>query len=264
MKMQMCFLVQPQTLIISTSTKSQFLFWMQLQVAAENSVAVHMYEKCGYAVISRTADHPWHWVFRYVLKAFLGYPDWNMMAKQLMTSQGSKSTKFTPVRIPISANAASAAKPLPSIPESPVEQSIKAANADGSDADHKPRLKPRAVFSFTASAASSHTPASWVMDVGDDDGEEDRLLEEASAAGQRAEIAAMSGGAKRSASQVLPTITELLSEDESDDVLENGSAMLRRKSGLTRLPSFKLSNLIIATGTKSQGRRRPLTRTATM
>lgn len=238
-----------------------------MQVAAENKVAVHMYEKCGYAVISRTADHPWHWLFRYVLKAFLGYPDWNMMAKELMTSLGSKSTKFTPVRTPISITATSAAKALPSIPEVPLDQSIKAvsaANAECNNAANKPRLKPRAVFSFTASAASQHAPASWVMDVGDDDGEEDRLLEAASAAGQRAEGAAMSGVPKRATSQALPTITELLSENEEDSLLENGSAMLRRKSGLTRLPSFKVSHMPVATGCKVQAKRRPLTRTATM
>ena len=239
---------------------------MMTQVAAENEVAVHMYEKCGYAVISRTADHPWHWIFRYVLKAFLGYPDWNMMAKPLMTSKGSQSTRFTPVRIPISISATSAIKQLPSIPEVPNGQSIKAVSAASADSNaaQKPRLKPRAIFSFTASAASQHTPASWVMDVGDDDGEEDRLLEAASAAGQHAEHAAMSGAPKRASSQVLPTITELLSEEDADpdSVLENGSAMVRGKSGLTRLPSFKLSNLSAASCNKA--RRRPLTRTTTM
>lgn len=102
------------------------------------------------------------------------------------------------------------------------------------------------------------------MDVGDDDGEEDRLLEAASAAGQRAEDAALSAMPKRATSQALPTITEVLSEDDEESILENGSAMLRRKSGLTRLPSFKLSHMPVTAGSRAQAKRRPLTRTATM
>jgi len=50
---------------------------------------------------------------RHVLKSFLGYPDWNMMAKQLMTSKGSKATNFTSVRVPISISATSGTQHLP-------------------------------------------------------------------------------------------------------------------------------------------------------
>lgn len=192
------------------------------------------------------------------------------MSKQLITSQGSQSTNFTPVRIPVSihVDATSAAKCLAPIPEMPAYGKIKAANAANADVAVKPRLRPRAVFSFTASQPSEHAHPSWVMDVGDGS-DEDQLLEAASAAGQCAEDAAMNDSskqaAKRTASHILPTITELLSEDEDDSALENGSAMLPRKHGLTRLPSFKLpSKPAVPASGNQRKQRRPLTRTATM
>ena len=245
-----------------------------MQVAAENNIAVHMYEKCGYSVISRTADHPLHWVMRHVLKSFLGYPDWNMMAKQLMTSKGSKATNFTPVRVPISITATSGTLHLPPIPETDsVQGSIKAAfaanRAQPNTSGGSRRLKPRVVFSFTALSPSPHVPPSWVMDVGDDDGEEDRILEAACAAGQHADNAECqilaSLSARRCLSQALPTITELLSEEEEAAALEGGSAMLPRRRGLTKLPSFRLPKATVGPGQDKQIRqRRPLTRTKTM
>ena len=166
-----------------------------LQVAAENGVAVHMYEKCGYRVISRTADHPLHWIMRHVLKSFLGYPDWNMMAKQLMTSNDSKAN-FSPVTVPISISATAgtaASKPLPVIPETAnlanSNKSAIAANAKQHGAAVAAgRSKPRLVFSFTNASPSPTAQPSWVMDVGDDD-EEDRILAAACAAGESAEQA---------------------------------------------------------------------------
>jgi len=120
-----------------------------------------MYEKCGYAVISRTADHPLHWIMRHVLKSFLGYPDWNMMAKQLMTSKGSKATNFTSVRVPISITATSGTQHLSPIPETDiVKGSIKTALAadrgQSIAAGGVKRAKPRIVFSFTAASPSPH------------------------------------------------------------------------------------------------------------
>lgn len=241
------------------------------QVAAQNRVAVHMYEKCGYAVISRTADHPLHWIMRHVLKSFLGYPDWNMMAKQLMTSKGSKATNFTSVRVPISITATSGTQHLPPIPETDiVKGSIKTALAADQGqpiaAGGFKRAKPRIVFSFTAASPSPHAYPSWVMDVGDDDdGEEDRILEAACAAGQRADDErSASLSARRCLSQALPTITELLPEEEEDAALEGGSAMLLRRRGLNRLPSFKLPKAFVEPADKRTRRHRPLTRTNTM
>ncbi|DBA78033.1 TPA: hypothetical protein ACH3X2_008009 [Trebouxia sp. C0005] len=244
---------------------------MLLRVAAQNRVAVHMYEKCGYAVISRTADHPLHWIMRHVLKSFLGYPDWNMMAKQLMTSKGSKATNFTSVRVPISITATSGTQHLPPIPETDiVKGSIKTALAADQGqpiaAGGFKRAKPRIVFSFTAASPSPHAYPSWVMDVGDDDdGEEDRILEAACAAGQRADDErSASLSARRCLSQALPTITELLPEEEEDAALEGGSAMLPRRRGLNRLPSFKLPKAFVEPADKRTRRHRPLTRTNTM
>ena len=244
------------------------------QVAAQNRVAVHMYEKCGYAVISRTADHPLHWIMRHVLKSFLGYPDWNMMAKQLMTSKGSKATNFTSVRVPISITATSGTQHLSPIPETDiVKGSIKTALAADRGqpiaAGGLKRAKPRIVFSFTAASPSPHAYPSWVMDVGDDDdGEEDRILEAACAAGQHADDAenerSASLSARRCLSQALPTITELLPEEEEDAALEGGSAMLPRRRGLTKLPSFKLPKAFVEPADEQTRRHRPLTRTNTM
>ena len=247
-----------------------------LQVAATNHVAVHMYQKCGYYVLSRTADHPLHWIMRHVLKSFLGYPDWNMMGKQLMTSKDSKATNFTPVRVPISITATSglpAAKALSPITETDaVKGSIKAALAADVgqlDAANKlKRRKPRVVFSFTASSPSPHAHPSWVMDVGDDDDdEEDRILQAACAAGEHADNAeqekSASLSARRCLSQALPTITELPYEE--DDALEGGAAMLPRRRGLTKLPSFRLPSTNAEAGEHRQTKRRlPLTRTNTM
>ncbi len=242
-----------------------------LQVAASNNVALHM---CGYSVLSRTADHPLHWIMRHVLKSFLGYPDWNMMGKQLMTSMDSKATNFTPVRVPISISATAGALPLSPIPETDsVKGSIKAAlAADMGQANVAGRVKrptPRVVFSFTASSPSPHVHPSWVMDVGDDDGEEDRILEAACAAGQHADAAEQerlaSLSARRCLSQALPTITELLNEDEEDAALEGGSAMLPRRRGLTKLPSFRMPKAQAEPAKHAQTHRhRPLTRTNTM
>ena len=241
-----------------------------------NKVAVHMYEKCGYCVISRTADHPLHWIMRHVLQSFLGYPDWNMMGKQLMTSKGSKATYFTPVRVPISVTAASGSQALPPIPEgNTVKDPIKAAfAADGTQPVAAARAscaKPRVVFSFTTLSPSPHAKPSWVMDIGDDDGEEDRLLEAACAAGERAESAengpSDKTAARRALSVTLPTITEWAAEgdDEDDLVLEGGSAMLPRRRGLARLPSFKLPGVYAdPAGAQGSRQRRPLTRTNTM
>ena len=35
-----------------------------VQVAADNAVAVRMYEKCGYQVVGRTTDSPLHWIMQ--------------------------------------------------------------------------------------------------------------------------------------------------------------------------------------------------------
>ena len=35
-----------------------------MQVAADNAVAVRMYEKCGYQVVGRTTDSPLHWIMQ--------------------------------------------------------------------------------------------------------------------------------------------------------------------------------------------------------
>ena len=240
-----------------------------------NKVAVHMYEKCGYSVISCTADHPLHWIMRHVLKSFLGYPDWNMMGKRLMTSKDSKGTHFTPVRVPISITAASGSQALPPIPEGDVvKDPIKAAFA----ADHTqldaaaraPRSKPRVVFSFTSLSPMPNAKPSWVMDIGDDDGEEDRILEAACAAGELAESAANGAAdktaARRALSVTLPTITEWAAQDGDEDIaLEGGSAMLPRRRGLARLPSFKLPGMHAdQVGGHHSRQRRPLTRTNTM
>ena len=238
-----------------------------------NKVAVHMYEKCGYSVISSTSDHPLHWIMRHVLRSFLGYPDWNMMGKQLLTSKNSKGTNFTQVRVPINISARAGAQALSPIPETdPLTGSIKeAAPGQPNAAGLVRRISPRVVFSFTASSPSPHAGPSWVMDVGDDDGEEDRILAAACAAGQHADdadqdrLAVMS--ARRCASQALMTITEQMSEEEEayDAVLEGGSAMLPRRRGLTKLPSFKLPNAHVAPAYSKEARRhRPLTRTNTM
>lgn len=213
---------------------------------------------------------------RHVLKSFLGYPDWNMMGKQLMTSKGSKATHFTPVRVPISITAASGSQVLPPIPEGDaVKNPIKAAfAADSTQPDAAAKLsrpKPRVVFSFTALSPSPHAQPSWVMDIGDDDGEEDRILEAACAAGELTESAEAGSVNKamtrRAMSQTMPTITEWPVEDsdEDDAVLEGGSAMLPRRRGLTRLPSFKLPGVHAApTGDQCRRRHRPMTRTNTM
>ena len=225
-----------------------------LQVAAENSVAVHMYEKCGYRVISRTADHPLHWIMRHVLKSFLGYPDWNMMAKQLMTSKDSKAN-FSPVRVPtsISATAGTAAS-----------KSAIAANAKQHGAAIAAgRSKPRLVFSFSNASPSPTAPPSWVMDVGDDD-EEDRILAAACAAGESAEQARLGNFSARR-SQTLSTIEELVNEDEEDGAWEAASATLPRRSALTKLPSFRVVNAPAGPAKRAHnGRHRPLVRTNTM
>ena len=213
---------------------------------------------------------------RHVLKSFLGYPDWNMMGKQLMTSKGSKATHFTPVRVPISVTAASGSQALQSIPEdNAVKGSIKAAFAADSmqtgAAGRVSRAKPRVVFSFTALSPSPHAKPSWVMDIGDDDGgEEDRILEAACAAGERADSAesgkSLQSVTRRAMSQTMPTITEWPVEDseEDDEVLEGGSAMLPRRRGLTKLPSFKLPGVHTSAAGQCSRRHRPLTRTNTM
>lgn len=250
-------------------------WYAHLQVAAVNKVAVHMYEKCGYSVISCTADHPLHWIMRHVLKSFLGYPDWNMMGKRLMTSKGSKATHFTPVRIPISITAASGSQALPPIPEGTVvKDPIKAAFAadctQPGAAAKAPHSKPRVVFSFTSLSPTHNAKPSWVMDIGDDDGEEDRILEAACAAGELAESAqngaADKTAARRALSVTLPTVTEWAAEDDDEELaLERGSAMLPRRRGLARLPSFKLPGVYAdALGSQHSRQRRPLTRTNTM
>lgn len=246
-----------------------------LQVAALNKVAVHMYEKCGYSVISSTEDHPLHWIMRHVLKSFLGYPDWNMMGKRLMTSKGGKATHFTPVRVPISITAASGGHLLSPIPEGDaVKDSIHAAFAAAGTqpgaAARASHSKPRVVFSFTALSASPNAEPSWVMDIGDDDGEEDRILEAACAASEYAEgaeeLAAHKAAGKRALSMTLPK--EWAAEDDDDEAglaLEGGSAMLPRRRGFARLPSFKLPGAYTeqVRGRRSR-QRRTLTRTNTM
>lgn len=240
-----------------------------------NKVAVHMYQKCGYSVISSTADHPLHWIMRHILRSFLGYPDWNMMGKRLMTSKGSKATHFTPVRVPISITATSGSQALPPIPEgNVVKDPIKAAFAadatQPSAAARPPHSKPRVVYSFTSLSLSPYAKPSWVMDIGDDDGEEDRILEAACAAGELAEGAgkgaADQAATRRALSVTMPTITEWAAEDDDEDLaLEGGSAMLPRRRGLARLPSFKLPGVYTeAVGGQRSRQRRPLTRTNTM
>lgn len=243
-----------------------------MQVAAMNKVAVHMYEKCGYSVISSTEDHPLHWIMRHVLKSFLGYPDWNMMAKRLMTSKGGKAINFTPVRVPVSITASSRSQLLPAIPEgdavkNPISAAFAAGRMQSGAAATKTHSKPRVVFSFTALSASPHAKPSWVMDIGDDDGEEDRILEAACAASERSEgaerVAADKTASKRALSMALPR--EWAAEDDDDAALEGGSAMLPRRRGLARLPSFKLPGVYAGPlGEQRNRQRRPLIRTHTM
>ena len=234
-----------------------------------------MYEKCGYSVISCTADHPLHWIMRHVLKSFLGYPDWNMMGKRLMTSKGSQATHFTPVRVPVSITAASGSQALLPIPEgNVVKDPIKAAfAADGAQPGLAARAslaKPRVVFSFTSLSPTPNAKPSWVMDIGDDDGEEDRILEAACAAGELAESAEQGAtdktATRRALSVTLPSIAEWAAADDDEDVaLERGSAMLPRRRGLARLPSFKLPGAYAdPVGGHRCRQRRPLTRTNTM
>ena len=246
-----------------------------MQVAAQNHVAVHMYEKCGYSVISRTADHPLHWIMRHVLKSFLGYPDWNMMAKQLMTSKDGKATNFSPVRVPITISATAGpvgSQLLPTIQEtcSLQKSALAAVPPQQSAAVGIVRPKPRLVFSFTNASLSPHTKPSWVMDVGDDeDDEEDRLLAAACVAGQRADdeehVSQDRLADRQWKSQTLSTISEVLSEEEEDGAWEGGSAMLPRRNALTRLPSFRFANAPSGPVTHEHStRHRPLFRTNTM
>ncbi|GAB4814309.1 hypothetical protein N2152v2_001355 [Parachlorella kessleri] len=56
---------------------------MSLWVAADNAVAVKLYQKCGYQVVYKTNDSFCSCLMSRLFKSFLGHPVWHKMSKQL-------------------------------------------------------------------------------------------------------------------------------------------------------------------------------------
>ncbi len=157
-----------------------------------------------------------------------------------------------------------------------------------------PRRRPRMVYSFTAASTMAQRPGGIVMEMKDAGGQdsegEGSGVQEPGAAAHAPQPAQQSGagasGAARavqrlhslsrsSAPAPLTTVAEMveLDDDSSFASLEGGSAMLPRRRGLQRLPSFRQQQLqprfsqagseATATG-GGPSQRRSLARTATM
>ena len=152
------------------------------------------------------------------------------------------------------------------------------------------RRRPRMVYSFTAASTTAQRPGGIVMEMKDDAGGQDFEGEgggvqepgAAAYAPQQAQppstgAGGAAGGVQRlhslsrsSAPAPLTTVAEMVELDDGGGFagLEGGSAMLPRRRGLQRLPSFRQQPLqprvSQAGGGGGPSQRRSLARTATM
>ena len=152
-----------------------------------------------------------------------------------------------------------------------------------------PRRRPRMVYSFTAASTMAQRPGGIVMEMKDaggqnSEGEGSGVQEPGAAAHAPQQAERLHTGAGEAASGVqrlhslsrssapapLTTVAEMieLDDDSSFASLEGGSAMLPRRRGLQRLPSFRQQPLqprvSQAGGDAGPSQRRSLARTTTM